>query len=373
VVRKLHLIAGLLLASLSAAAADPLVYVGTYTTKGSRGIYAFRFDSAGKLTPIGLAAESSSPSFLAEHPNHKFLYSVNEVERQGRVSAFAIDAKTGKLTQLNDASVGGRGPCHLAIDKTGKWLAVANYGDGSMSVLPIQSDGKVGEPVQTVKNTGTVALAKRQGGPHGHAVEFSPDNKHLLLADLGLDKIFVYKFATATGKFTPNDPDGGKVDPGQGVRHFAFHPNGRVLFAINEIGNTVTAFHWDAAKGTLTSYQTISTIPATFKTETNTAEIAVDKSGRHVYGSNRGHDSIALFSVDQAKLTLTAMDQTPTLGKTPRHFTLDPTGKFLLVANQETGDIVTFKVHPNTGQLTPVGQPVKDVSMPVCILFVGAQ
>lgn len=349
------------------------MYVGTYTRNGSRGIYAFRFQSSGKLVPIGLAAESNSPSFLAEHPNHKFLYAVNEAGREGRVSAFAIDAKTGMLTPLNDVSAGGSGPCHLAVDKSGKWLMVANYGDGTMAVIPVQPDGKLGNPAQVEKHTGSSANAQRQRGPHAHQVVFSPDNKYLLLADLGLDKIFVYKFDPATGKLTANEPDGGKVEPGQGVRHFAFHPNGRTLFAINEIGNTVTAFHWDAAKGTLTSYQSVPTLPESFKGNSSTAEIAIDKSGTHVYGSNRGHDSIALFSVDKNKLTLTPMDHTPTLGKTPRHFTLDPTGKFLLSANQDSSDITVFAVHPNTGQLTPVGQPVKDAPVPVCVLFSGAQ
>jgi 6-phosphogluconolactonase len=322
--------------------------------------------------PIGLAAETASPSFLAEHPNHKFLYAVNEAGREGQVSSFAIDAKTGMLTALNQVSSGGNSPCHLAVDKTGKWLAVANYGDGSMAMFPVQPDGRLGEPSQTIKNTGTVHLPQRQRGPHAHAVVFSPDNKYLLLADLGLDKIFVYKFDPASGKLTPNDPDGGKVDPGAGVRHFVFHPNGRTVFAINEISKTVTAFHWDPAKGTLTSYQTLSTVPASAQTGGSTAEIQVNKAGTHLYGSNRGHDSIALFAIDKNKMSLTAMDHTPTLGKTPRHFTLDPSGKFLLVANQDTSDITIFKVHPNTGQLTPTGQPVKDAPVPVCILFVGS-
>lgn len=370
--RKLHLLAGLLVASSLVQAADPLVYVGTYTRNGSKGIYAFRFQSSGKLVPIGLAAETASPSFLAEHPNHKFLYAVNE-GRPAKVSAFAIDAKSGKLTPLNDVPSGGNGPCHLAVDKTGKWLAVANYGDGTMAMIPVQPDGKLGEAAQVIKNTGTVHLPQRQGGPHAHMVVFSPDNKYLLLADLGLDKIFVYKFDPATGKLTPNDPDGGKVEPGSGVRHFVFHPNGRTLFAINEISKTVTAFHWDPAKGVLTSYQVVSTVPDSAKEGGSTAEIQINKAGTRLYGSNRGHDSIALFSVDPNKQTLTPMEHTPTLGKTPRHFTLDPSGKFLLAANQDSSDITIFKVHPNTGQLTPVGQPVKDAPVPVCVLFVGAK
>jgi 6-phosphogluconolactonase len=214
-------------------------------------------------------------------------------------------------------------------------------------------------------------VRQRQAGPHAHEVVFSADNKFLLLADLGADKIFVYKFDAATGKATPNDPDSGALAPGSGPRHMAFHPNGRVLYVINEIALTVTAFHWDPAKGTLTSFQTISTVPDSDKGKGSTAEIAVDKSGKHVYGSNRGHDSIALFSVDPSTQMLTAVDHTPVMGKTPRHFTLDPAGKFLLAANQDSNDITIFKIHPNTGQLTPAGQPVKDIGAPVCVLFVG--
>ena len=372
--RNLRVVAGLLVALSCAYAADPLVYVGTYTRNGSRGIYAFRFHSStGKLSSLGLAAESESPSFLAEHPNHKFLYAVNEAGRIGEVSAFAIDATSGKLTFLNKVSSGGNSPCHLAVDKTGKWVAVANYGDGVLTIYPIGSDGKLGEPVVTEKHTGSSADPSRQKGPHGHEAVFSPDGKFLLFSDLGLDKIFIYKFDSATGKITPNDPPSGSVPAGAGVRHFAFHPNGRTVYSINEIGSSVTAFHYDPAKGSLEAFQTLSTLPEGFKGQNSTAEIAVDRAGKHVYGSNRGHDSIALFNVDPAKMTLTRTDDTPVMGKTPRDFVLDPTGKYLIAANQDSSDITIFKVHPNSGQLTPAGQPVKDAPMPVCVLFVGAK
>lgn len=349
------------------------MYVGTYSRNGSRGIYAFRFNaSSGKLSPLGLAAETQDPSFLAEHPNHKFLYAVNE-GRTGEVSAFAIDAKTGKLAFLNKVSSGGNSPCHLAVDASGKWLAVANYGDGVMTIYPIGADGKLGEASTTEKHTGSSANPSRQRGPHAHEVVFSPDYKRLLLSDLGLDKIFVYKFDASTGKITPNDPPSASVPAGNGVRHFAFHPKGRTLYSINEIGSAVTAFHYDPIRGALDPFQNLSTLPDGFKGQNSTAEIAVDRSGKHVYGSNRGHDSIALFTVDASKMTLTRVDDTPVLGKTPRHFTLDPSGKYLLAANQDSSDITIFKVNANTGQLTPAGQPVKDAPMPVCILFVGAK
>jgi 6-phosphogluconolactonase len=373
-VRNLRLLAGLLVAASCAIAADPLVYVGTYTKNGSRGIYAFRFNSAsGKLSSLGLAAESESPSFLAEHPNHKFLYAVNEAGRTGEVSAFAIDAKSGKLTFLNKVSSGGNSPCHLAVDRSGKWVVVANYGDGVLTIYPIGADGKLGEAATTEKHTGSSADPSRQKGPHGHEAVFSPDGKFLLFSDLGLDKIFIYKWDSATGKITPNDPPSGSVPAGAGVRHFAFHPNGRTVYSINEIGNSVTAFHYDPAKGSLDAFQTLSTLPDGFKGPNSTAEIAVDRAGKHVYGSNRGHDSIALFTVNPTNMTLTRTDDTPVLGKTPRDFVLDPTGKFLIAANQDSSDITIFKVQPNSGQLMPAGQPVKDAPMPVCVLFVGAR
>jgi 6-phosphogluconolactonase len=364
VVRNLRFLAGILIAASCAIAADPLVYVGTYTRNGSKGIYAFRFTSNGSLKPLGLAAETESPSFLAESPNHKYLYAVNE-GRTGEVSAFSIDADSGKLSFLNKQSSGGNSPCHLAVDPSGKWLGVANYGDGVLTIYPIAADGKLGAASTTEKHSGK--------SPHGHQVVFTPDGKFLLFSDLGLDQIFVYKFDAATGKITPNDPPSGSVPAGAGVRHFALHPNGRTVYAINELGSSVTAFHWDPAKGSLVAFQTLSTLPDGFNGKNSTAEIAVNQAGTHVYGSNRGNDSIALFAVDPSKMTLTRVDNTPVMGKTPRHFTLDPSGKFLIAANQDSNDISIFHVHPNTGQLTPAGPLVKDAPAPVCVLFVGAK
>jgi 6-phosphogluconolactonase len=365
----------LLAAAQLAAAADSLLYAGTYTKGESRGIYAFRFDSSnGKLSGPILAAATLNPSFLAESPDRKFLYAVNEGGQGGNtVSAFAIDGRSGKLKPLNAVSSAGDGPCHLAVDATGKWLAVANYNNGTMALMPIHPDGSLGEARQVEKHTGSSENPQRQRGPHAHCVLFSPDNRFLLLADLGLDKIFVYKFDASAGTLTPNDPAFASVDPGSGVRHLAFHPNGRVLYAINEMGCTVTAFHYDPEKGTLVSFQYVPTISDEAKAGNSGAEIAVNKAGTRVYGSNRGNDSIALFAIDPRHETLSAMERTSTLGKTPRHFTLDPTGKFLLVANQDSGDIVVFKVHPDSGQLTPVGRPVKGADFPVCLLFHNAK
>jgi 6-phosphogluconolactonase len=374
-VRIYPLVLTLLSFAVGAQAADTLVYAGTYTKGESRGIYVFHFNpSNGKLSGPTLAAETLNPSFLAEHPNHRFLYAVNEGGQGGNtVSAFAINAATGKLAPLNAVSSEGAGPCHLAIDATGKWLTVANYNNGTMALIPIHEDGRLGEAKQVEKHEGSSADPQRQRGPHAHCVLFSPDNRFLFLADLGLDKIFVYRFDAAAGTLTPNDPPSASVPPGAGVRHLAFHPNGRILFSINEMGNTITAFHYDAAKGTLEAFQNAGTLPEGFKGNSSTAEVAVNHAGTRVYGSNRGHDSIALFAIDPRHETLSAMDHSSTLGKTPRHFTLDPTGKFLLVANQDSSDISVFKVHPASGQLTPAGPPVKGAAFPVCLLFYTAK
>ena len=365
-----------LLCVVSADAADYLIFTGTYTRGASKGIYAHRFQTTtGKLTPLGLAAESSNPSFLVADPTNRFVYSVNEGGRNGSaVSSFSIDRQNGKLTFLNKVASAGDGPCHLALDKTGKWLAVANYGNGTMGIFPVQADGKVGEAKTVEKHEGTSADPQRQRGPHAHEVVFSPDNRYLLLSDLGLDKIFVYRFDAKTGNITPNDPAFGKVAPGAGVRHFAFHPNGQIVYAINEINSTITVFRWDAAKGSLMDFQTVSTLPENYKGNNNsTAEIAVNSAGTVVYGSNRGSDTIAVFNIDPVKFTLTAIDHAPVLGKTPRHFAIDPSGAYLFAANQDSNDIAMFRIQASTGQLQPAARVITDVAFPVCVLFVPAQ
>ncbi|MBZ5620873.1 MAG: lactonase family protein [Acidobacteriia bacterium] len=365
----------MLLTCAGARGAEYLVYAGTYTRGASKGIYAYRFQTTnGKLTPLGVAAESVNPSFLVEQSNHRFLYAVNEdadgAQPGNTVTAFAIDAKTGKLTLLNQVPSRGEWPCHLALDKTGRWLAVANYGSGTMAIMPVRPDGRLGEAAVVEKHEGSSVNSERQQGPHAHQVVFSPDNRFLLLADLGLDKIFVYRFDAIEGSISPADQPFARVAPGAGVRHLAFHPNGKVVYAINELGSTVTAFRYDPAKGALSDFQSVSTLPEGFKGASTTAEVAVNAAGTVLYGSNRGHDSIAIFSIDPERYTLSAMDHAPTMGKTPRHFALDPTGAHLLVGNQDSNDIVVFRVHPTTGQLTPVGRPITDTPMPVCILFV---
>jgi 6-phosphogluconolactonase len=369
VVRQwLSLLLAALLSATSIPGAGFLVYAGTYTRpNGSKGIYAYRFDtSSGKLNSLGLAAETVNPAFLVEHPNHKFLYAANETG-SGTVSAFSIDAKTGKLTLLNQVPSGGSLPNHIAIDRTGRWVAVTNYGDGSYAIMPVAADGKLGAAV-VGRHEGS-SVTERQRGPHAHNFVFSPDNRNLLLADLGLDKIFVYRFDPAKG-ITPADPPFATVLPGAGVRHLVFHPNGRIVYAIAELNSTITAFSFDPSRGTLTDFQVARTLPGDYRGNSTTAEIVINKAGTMVYGSNRGHDSIAMFRVDPDRFTLSPPSFAPTLGKSPRHIAFDPTGGYIFAANQESNSIAMFRVHAATGQLTPHGESARDAPAPACIVFV---
>ncbi|HXY50449.1 MAG TPA: lactonase family protein [Terriglobales bacterium] len=350
-----------------------LLYVGTYTTKESRGIYAYRYDAgSGATIPLGLAAESENPSFLAIHPNRRFLYAVNELERyrgqsSGAVSAFAIDSATGRLKLLNTLPSSGADPCYLALDRTGKHLLVANYTGGSVAVFPLQGDGSLGEASAFVQHTGSSVNRERQEGPHAHWMETSPDNRFALATDLGLDEVIVYRFDAAKGTVTPSDPPFAKLNAGAGPRHFAFHPNGNYGYLVNELQSTVTVFSYQA--GALHELQTVSTLPSDFRGKNDAAEIEVDPSGRFLYTSNRGDDSIALFAIDPAKGMLTAVGFTNAGGKTPRNFTLDPTGTRLFVANQDSGNIVVFAIDQKNGRLMPTGR-VLTVPSPVCLKFV---
>jgi len=353
-----------------------LVYVGTYTEKGSKGIYAYRFDPAtDQLTSLGLAAESANPSFLAVDPSRRFLYAVNEISQyegrsSGGVSAFAIAPGTGKLTLLNEVPSGGAGPCHLTVDKTGKYVLVANYGGGSLAVFPILKDGRLGEASAFVQHSGSSVNPQRQEGPHAHSVYVSPDNRFAICADLGLDEVLVYRFDAGKGTLAPNNPAFALVSSGAGPRHFAFHPSGKFGYVIDEMQSTVTVFSYDPASGALDVIQTVSTLPQEFKGESTAAEVAVHPSGKFLYGSNRGNDSIALFAINARKGTLTSLGHAPTLGKTPRNFAIDPTGSYLFAANQDSDIVVQFRIDPNTGFLTPIGQ-VLEVSSPVCVTFVA--
>ena len=355
-----------------------LVYVGTYTGPASKGIYAYRFDNAtGQITSLGLAAESVNPSFLAVEPSHRFLYAVNEVadyqgEKSGGVSAFAIDQKSGKLTFLNEVSSRGAGPCYVSLDKTGKNVLVANYDSGSIAVFPVAADGKLGDASTVVQHSGSGPNLERQKGPHAHEIQTSADNRFALAADLGLDELLVYHFDPAKGTLSANHPPIAKVAPGAGPRHFVFHPGGTFLYVIDEIASTVTAFSYDASKGTLRQIATASTLPEGFKGDNDTAEIHVSADGKFLYGSNRGHNSIAIFALDQATGAPRFVEAVPTGGKIPRNFELAPGGDFLFAANQDSNNVVVFKVDKKTGHLTPTGQ-VLEVPSPVSLRFVAVK
>jgi len=349
-----------------------LVYIGTYTRAQSKGIYMCRLNTAtGTLTSPVLAVAAANPSFLALHPNHRLLYAVGETSGSstGVVNAFAIDGTTGTLTLLNQQASAGRGPCHLAMDKTGVCVLVANYGSGSVAALPINADGSLGPPTTSIQHQGSSVDPKRQEKPHAHGIGFDLAGHRAFCADLGLDKILIYQFDQSKAAITPNDPPFGSVKPGAGVRHFVFHPNGRRLYAINEMQSTVTAFDYNPQRGALTEFQTISTLPDIFTGPNTAAEIAVHPSGRFLYASNRGHNSIAVFAIDDATGRLTLVDHQSTLGKTPRMFAIDPTGEFLLAANQDSNTVVVFRIDLNTGRLTPTGQSV-EISSPTCVTFV---
>jgi 6-phosphogluconolactonase len=360
------LVLGLAALALTGAAdaAEYTVFVGTYTRgPESKGIYALHFDSAtGHLTAPTLAAETSNPSFLATRG--KYLYAVNE-NQNGSVSAFAIEG--ARLNPINSVPARGSTTAHLAFDHTGKWLFVANYGNGTVAVFPIHDDGSLGEASSVVQQTGSSVNAQRQAGPHAHVVVPSPDNHFLLVADLGADKVFIHRFDASKGSLT----EGGAatMPPGSGPRHLAFSPNGRFVYVASELAATVTAFRWDPSGPKLDPLGSLSMVPADFRGTNSAAEIVVHPSGKFVYASNRGHDSIAMFRVG-GDGKLTALGQVPTEGKTPRNFAIDPSGNFLLAANQDSGSIVVFRIDANTGLLKPTGDRVA-VPNPVCIIFVG--
>lgn len=357
-------------------AAQYFAFIGTYTAKtDSKGIYSFRFDSGtGSLTSTAVAATTPDPSFLTVAHNEKYLYAVNELsefggKKSGAVTSYSIDAKSGKLVQLNQVASGGADPCYVSFDQSGKYLLVANYTGGSVSTFPVAADGHIGPAAAFVQHTGSGPNKERQEGPHAHYSATSADNRFVFVVDLGLDEVVVYRFDPATGSLTPNDPPFAKLAPGAGPRHLAFHPNGKFAYVLNEVIPTVTALAYDSKSGSFSTLQTLSTIPKDFTAHNDTAEIVVHPSGKFLYASNRGHDSIAEFTIDAANGILTLAGDFPTQGKTPRNFALDPTGKFLLAANQESNNIVIFRIDQSTGALVATGQ-VAQVPAPVDIVFV---
>ena len=358
----------------AAGSKESFVYFGTYTRQDSKGIYAYRFDSAtGKLSSIGLVGETENPSFLAVHPNQRFLYAVNEVsnyqgESAGSVTAFAVDRKTGNLSLLNRVSTHGGTACHLVVDQTGKCLLVANYGAGAgVAAFPVKEDGSLGEATTVLKHTGS-SIGPRQRGPHAHSVNLSPDNRFLYVPDLGLDQVLSYRLDAAKAALTPNDPPFATITRGSGPRHFAFHPNGKFTYTLSEMGSLVTVSAYDRSAGTMRELQTISTLPKDFSGANNSAELVVHPNGKFIYASNRGHDSIAVFAIDAKTGMLSAVEQVSTQGKIPRGFGIDPTGAYLLAANQNTNNAVLFRIDQSRGSLTLVGDDLK-IPSPVCVVF----
>jgi len=352
-------------------------YIGTYTGEKSKGIYVARFNPrSGAFTGLTLAAELPNPSFLAVHPKLPVLYAISEIDsfegqRAGSVSAFQIDPVSGKLTLLNRAACGGSGPCHLSLDAEGRMLLVANYGGGSVAALTLASDGRLGRLGSVIQHSGSSINKDRQGGPHAHQIVPDPSGRFALACDLGLDQVKVYRCDSSSATLQPNDPPFGVVIPGAGPRHLAFRPDGRVAYVVNELNSSVTVMSFDADRGTLAQIQTVPTLAPDFKGENYCAEVQVHPSGRFLYASNRGDDSIAVYRIDPATGKLGYVANEPTGGKTPRYIGLDPSGRWVVSANQGSDSITVFQVEGESGRLFRKQEELK-VATPVCMLFVPA-
>lgn len=356
---------------------DPItVYIGTYTQGRNEAIYVLELDrETGRLEQKSVVGEGANPTFLALHPNQRFLYAANETDdfdgdKSGSVSAFAIEPGSGSLTFLNRQSSRGSGPCHVSLDTAGSHVLVANYGSGSVAVLPVGADGRLAPASAFQQHRGTGPDPGRQEAPHAHSIQTDPSGKFVLAADLGLDRILVYRFDPVVGTIKANDPPFASLKPGAGPRHAAFHPNGRDFYVINELDSTVTGFRYDARAGALQEFQTLSTLPAGFSGESYTAEIQIHPSGKFLYGSNRGHDTITYFSVDGETGRLQLRGHEPTQGRTPRNFTIDLAGEFLLAANQGSDSVVVFRIDMETGQPVPTGNSIT-IPTPVCVKYLA--
>jgi 6-phosphogluconolactonase len=354
------------------------VFIGTYTGSKSKGIQLARWDaSAGTLGPARLAAETANPAFLALHPNGRFLYAASEIgnfegKKSGAVAAFAVEPASGNLTLLNTQASGGSGPCHVSVDASGRCALVANYGSGSVAALPIRDDGSLGEAASVVQHHGSSVNRQRQQGPHAHQILTDAANRFALVCDLGLDQVLAYRVDPAKATLTAADPPFTATKAGCGPRHLAFHPKGKLAYVVNELDSTLTAFAYDGDRGALKELQTVPLLPADFKGASTAAEVQVHPSGRFVYASNRGHDSIAVFAIDEKSGKLTFVQHEPSGGKTPRFFTGDPTGQYLLAANQDSDNVVIFRIDGATGRLEATGRSIQ-VGSPVCLKFLAAE
>jgi 6-phosphogluconolactonase len=376
--RNLLICLGITLAVLTISATaqsnKEIMYIGTYSVRGSEGIYVFEFDrKAGTMQQLQSISGLKSPSFLAIHPTGRFLYSVNEGAesgpgKAGAVSAYAIDKSTGKLRFLNSQSSLGNGPCHISVDQTGKTAFVANYGGGSLAVLPINADGTLGTPTDSVQNSGTGPDKQRQEKAHVHSATVAPDNRFVYVADLGTDKLHIFETDVKASTVKPAQTPYVTVKPGSGPRHFTFHPNGKYAYLVEEMASSVAVFTRDAKTGSLTLIDDgVKTLPADFTGKNTSADIHVDPSGKYLYQSNRGYNGLTIFSIGKDGKLAKVGDQ-PTEGKTPRNFLIDPKGEYVFVANQDTDNITIFKRDAKTGKLTYTGQSVK-VPSPVCVLM----
>lgn len=352
------------------------VYIGTYTGGSSKGIYAYEFNTAsGALKQISLAAETASPSFLAVHPNNPFLVAVNELdsydgEKAGAITSFQIDpSNPAKLRKIDSASSKGAHPCHIIFDRAGKHVLVANYTGGNVIAYPIDAQGRLPEkPSAFIQHSGSSVNPQRQKEAHAHSINLDASEQFAFVADLGMDKIMIYRFDKSSGALTENDPAFATITPGGGPRHLAFSPDGKRAYVNHEMTGHITAFNYDPARGALTEFQTISTLPGGNPVPGNsTAEILVHPSGKFLYCSNRGHNSIAVYTI-AADGKLTYVENESTRGKTPRNFNIDPTGKFLIAANQDSDSLAVFKIDENSGSLEPVGAVIS-APKPVCIRF----
>ena len=360
---------------MSQEGARYLVYVGTYTRGASEGIYVYRFDtSTGSMEHLSTAKGLQNPSFLAIAPAERYLYAVEEIETDsgnpaGVVHAFSIDQTTGELTRLNHQPSRGTVSCHLSVDSTGRYVLFANYGSGSVGMLPIRDDGSLDEMSDFVQHEGSGVDANRQKGPHAHSINVDPTNRYAFVPDLGLDKVFAYRLDLDGGRLIPHDPPSASTAPGAGPRHFDFHPTDNYAYLINELDSTMTAFEYDPSAGALSEINTVSTLPADFTGASHCADVHVHPSGRFVYGSNRGHNSIAICEIDGATGGLTFLGTESTHGEWPRNFAIDPTGAYLLAANQDSDTVVTFRIDRQTGMLEPTGQTTQ-VPMPLCLKLI---
>ncbi|HWB55052.1 MAG TPA: lactonase family protein [Tepidisphaeraceae bacterium] len=343
-------------------------YVGTYTSKGAAGIYHCDFDpSTGSFGNLTAAAKAVNPTFVTQDPTGRRLYAVDETD-SGQITAFSIDSGSGQLQLLNRQPTNGAGPCHISIDSTGQCALVANYASGSVAAFKLQPDGRLSPPSTFLQHHGNGPDKSRQKGPHAHCILPDPIGRFALSCDLGTDQVLIYQLDPATASLRPNTPPFASVAPGAGPRHIKFHPTGPFAYVITELGNTICAFRYDGSAGTLTPIQTISTLAPNFTGVSYAAELCFHPNQRILYASNRGEQTIAVFSVDPENGRLKFLSRHSCGGKHPRNFTVDPTKQFLIVANQDTNNILSFKIDPTTGALSPATGEI-EVPAPVCVLF----